>query len=118
MSLGSNIKFLRESHHMSQIEFGKIADATDKAVSTWESGTRIPRMGAIEKIAKYFGLRKSDIIDGDLSNRKPASLSNLEQSLLADFRRLNLEGQKKVIAYANDLAGLPQYLVKNVSSAS
>ena len=63
MSIQDNIKKLRESHNMSQYEFGKIADVSDKAVSAWESGTRIPRMGAIEKLANYFGIQKSDIIE-------------------------------------------------------
>ena len=63
MSIAENIKRLREEHNMSQKEFGKIADASDKAVSSWERGERIPRMGAIEKIANHFGIQKSDIIE-------------------------------------------------------
>ena len=63
MSIASNIKRLRESHGMSQLEFGNIAGVTDKAVSTWETGKKEPRMGAIQKIADHFGLKKSDIIE-------------------------------------------------------
>ncbi|MBR6637723.1 MAG: helix-turn-helix transcriptional regulator, partial [Lachnospiraceae bacterium] len=48
---------------MTSQEMAKIAGVTDKAISTWESGTRIPRMGAIQKMADYFGLQKSDIIE-------------------------------------------------------
>lgn len=48
---------------MSQEEFGRIAGVTDKAVSTWENDTKIPRMGAIQRISDYFGIRKSDIIE-------------------------------------------------------
>lgn len=64
MSMASNIKHLRESHGMSQAEFGNIAGVTDKAVSSWETGKKEPRMGAIQKLADYFGIRKSDIIEG------------------------------------------------------
>ena len=63
MSIGSNIKQLRESHGLTQIQLGQIAGVTDKAVSTWESDTKIPRMGAIQKIADYFKLPKSAILD-------------------------------------------------------
>ena len=70
MSIKDNIKTLREKHKMSQYEFGKIADVSDKAVSAWEAGTRIPRMGAIEKIARHFGIQKSDIIE----DRTPVEL--------------------------------------------
>ena len=48
---------------MSQAELGKIAGVSDKAVSTWELGTKIPRMGAVEKMANYFGIPKSAIVD-------------------------------------------------------
>ena len=63
MSIGQNIKRLRESHGMNQAELAEIAGVTDKAVSTWENDLKIPRMGAIQRIADYFGLLKSDIIE-------------------------------------------------------
>lgn len=65
MSIGQNIKRLRESHGMSQMQMAEIAGVTDKAVSTWENDIKIPRMGAIQKLADYFGLSKSDIIEDD-----------------------------------------------------
>ena len=63
MSIASNIKRLRIDAGLSQAELGKIAGVTDKAVSTWEAGTKTPRMGAIEKMAAYFGVAKSAILD-------------------------------------------------------
>ncbi|MEW4237258.1 S24 family peptidase [Bacillus thuringiensis] len=63
MSIGKNIKKLRDKHNLSQKEFGEIAGVSDKAVSTWEKGLKEPRMGAIQKIADYFGILKSDIIE-------------------------------------------------------
>ena len=57
MSIASNIKHLREAHGMSQAEFGNIAGVTDKAVSSWETGKKEPRMGAIQKIADHFGIK-------------------------------------------------------------
>lgn len=63
MSIAINIKELRLKHGLSQKEFAKIAGVSDKAVSTWENGTKEPRMGTIQKIADYFGLKKSDIIE-------------------------------------------------------
>ena len=63
MSIAENIKRIRLEHGLSQAEFGKIAGVSDKAVSTWELGTKTPRMGAVEKIANYFGITKSAIVD-------------------------------------------------------
>jgi repressor LexA len=64
MSISENIKSLRAQHGMSQDEFGKIAGLTGKAVSTWENGTKEPRLGAIQKLADYFHISKSEIIEG------------------------------------------------------
>lgn len=63
MSISKNIKDLRELHGMSQSEFGQIAGVTDKAVSTWENGLKIPRMGAVQRLSDYFGIPKSQILD-------------------------------------------------------
>lgn len=63
MSIAENIKRIRLEHGLSQAELGKIAGVSDKAVSTWELGIKVPRMGAVEKMATYFGIAKSVIVD-------------------------------------------------------
>lgn len=63
MSIAENIKRIRLEHGLSQAELGKIAGVSDKAVSTWELGIKVPRMGAVEKMANYFGIAKSVILD-------------------------------------------------------
>ena len=63
MGISSNIKRLRNTHGLTQAELGKIAGVSDKAISTWENGLAEPRMGAVQKIADYFGIKKSEIID-------------------------------------------------------
>lgn len=72
MSIGQNIRRLRELKGMNQAELAEIAGVTDKAVSTWENDLKIPRMGAIQRIADYFGLRKSDIIEDSPAPLRPA----------------------------------------------
>ena len=63
MSIAENIKRIRLEHGLSQSELGKIAGVSDKAVSTWELGLKTPRMGAVEKMANYFGITKSASVD-------------------------------------------------------
>lgn len=70
MSIGHKIKYLRENANLTQAELAKIAGVTDKAVSTWENDIYQPRMGAIQKIADYFGVPKSFIVDDD---KEPAA---------------------------------------------
>lgn len=65
MSVGSNIKKLRIDNHLTQEELGKIADVSSMAVSQWENDRAVPRMGAVQLLADYFGVPKSVIIDDD-----------------------------------------------------
>ena len=92
MSIGSNIKQLRESHGLTQAQLGQIAGVTDKAVSTWESDTKIPRMGAVQKIADYFKLPKSAILDDD-SETKVSSAIPPGFAPLPDMFRIPVIGQ-------------------------
>ena len=99
MSIGDNIKNLRLKHNLSQSELASVVGVSDKAVSTWEQNKAVPRMGVIQKMADYFGLQKSDIIEPSdttaiqSSNgravKKGASLNQDESKLLADYRNLN-----------------------------
>ena len=89
MSIGYNIKTLRESHGLTQAQFGLIAGVSDKAVSTWESGLRKPRMDAVKKLAQYFDVSESEILfgDGDNFHRLPGGWgcsSYLVDTLLKD----------------------------------
>lgn len=63
MGISENIKILRERYHLTQDDLAEIAGVTNKAVSTWELGSKDPRMGAIEKIASHFGIKKSNLIE-------------------------------------------------------
>lgn len=65
MKLSENIKILRESHGLTQMQLGQIAGVSDKAVSTWEKGEKKPRMGAVQRMADYFNISKSALLFGD-----------------------------------------------------
>ena len=86
MTIGENIKRLRIEHGLDQITRGKIAGVSDKAVSSWENNNSVPRMGAIEKMARYFKIKKSDIIEGGLSDLSfLSSISTQKLPLLGDI---------------------------------
>ena len=105
MSIGKNIRLLREQNNMSQEEFGRIAGVTDKAVSTWEDDTKIPRMGAIQRISDYFGIRKSDIIE----ENNILESKMLHRELTEKYNQLNESGQSKLMERLDELLELPKY---------
>lgn len=67
MTIGENIKRIREANNLTQEEFGKIADVSSMAVSQWENDRAVPRMGAVQAISDYFGIPKGEIIDDEQS---------------------------------------------------
>lgn len=89
MSIGSNIRRIRNAHGLTQDEFGKIADVSSMAVSQWENDRAVPRMGAVQAIADYFGINKGEIIDDEPegssvpSGAMPVSPSSATVPLLA-----------------------------------
>ncbi len=62
MPISDNIKRLRETHGLTQAQFGQIAGVSDKAVSTWEAGLKTPRPKSIDRIAEYFHISKSELL--------------------------------------------------------
>ena len=65
MTIGANIRRIRERHDMTQEEFGRIANVSSMAVSQWENDRAVPRMGAVQAIADYFKISKGEIIDDE-----------------------------------------------------
>ena len=45
-------------------------DVSPSTVSSWCTGLKIPRMGMIEKLANYFGIEKSDLIEPPAPEKK------------------------------------------------
>ena len=72
-SIKDNIKRLREKAGMSQEELGVKIGKTRSAVSQYEAGKIIPRMGVIEDLAVLFGVQKSEII-GDAPLLTPGAI--------------------------------------------
>ena len=62
-------------------------------ITAWANGTKYPRMDKVEKLANYFGVTKSDLIeeptlDNGKSSLKYEQLTEGEKALLDLFRRI------------------------------
>lgn len=71
MGLSDNIRRIREERRMTQAELAKLLGVSNKAISTWEHGSREPNMGMIQKMADVWGVKKSFLIDGPSNDPKP-----------------------------------------------
>jgi transcriptional regulator with XRE-family HTH domain len=98
---GNKIKELREKQGMTQSELAKRLNISDKTISSWENGTRLPRMGLVESISKILNVSKSDLFD----NKKSPSLT---EQAMQKFNNLSPEEQKQAIDYLDYLISKDQ----------
>lgn len=76
MEVSKKIYLLRTENNLTQSEFAKIAGATDKAVSSWEKGTRSPKLQYTKPICEHFGIDLNKFIDESNDVYKPELPSN------------------------------------------
>lgn len=99
MTIADNIRKLRELFNVTQEELGDVAGVSSNAVSQWENGRAMPRMGAIERIAACYQISKSNIIeDGGMDVIDPVTKKPKPM-------RPRLSGEKKV--QATDVTYIP-----------
>ena len=96
-SIGSNIRKLREDMGWSQQKLGDSIGKTRSAVSQYESGKIVPRMGTIEDLAAVFRVDKMEII-GERAN--PEAITPDELELIDCFRALSREDREHLMRYA------------------
>lgn len=98
MAIGENIRNLRLQHCLSQEELANVVGVSDGAVSSWEQNKSVPRMGAIQKMADYFGVQKSTIIESTAANtdthsarsiKNKLALNPAETKLISNYRNLS-----------------------------
>lgn len=107
MTVSEKIYRLRILHDMTQVQFAKIAGVSDKAVSTWENGTKEPRMGPIQKICTYFNLDINLFVSDETSLDQCAiEIGNI---IPVDFSKL-----KRIPILGRIAAGAPILAEENI----
>lgn len=106
MEISRKIYLLRTENKLTQSEFAKIAGATDKAVSSWENGTRSPKLKYTKPICEYFGIDLNAFIDESNEIYKAGLPSNAIPLDLPSMHRIPILGRIP--------AGLPLYAEQNI----
>ena len=99
MSIGSNLRKLRDAHGLSQSDLARVAEVTDQAVSAWETNVRVPRMKYMQRIADYFNVPVSVIIEEGSVEPVVAEIIELQEKYMDQFThtRSNEKGEKEFI---------------------
>lgn len=106
MEMSRKIYLLRTENNLTQSEFAKIAGATDKAVSSWENGTRSPKLKYTKPICEHFGIDLNTFVDEGNDVYKAGLPSNATPLDIPSMHRIPILGR---IA-----AGLPLYADQHI----
>ncbi|MBQ7128672.1 MAG: helix-turn-helix domain-containing protein [Clostridia bacterium] len=71
---GKIIKELREKQNLTQSEFARIINVSDKTISKWETGKGLPDTSLIEPLAKALKVSVIELMNGEyISNQNKSS---------------------------------------------
>ena len=62
-TMAKNIRYYMDLHHVNSVEMCRILDVPQSTFSYWLNAKTYPRIDKIEKMAAYFHIEKSDLIE-------------------------------------------------------
>lgn len=91
----SNLKYYMEAHGKSRKEVSDAIGVSYFTFSDWVNGKKYARMDKIEKLADYFGILKSDLIevrtkDREEMQKKGAVIATVAMRMKTDSEFLSL----------------------------
>lgn len=72
-----NLRYYMAQHEKEQIDLINDLGFNKSAVSTWCNGTRLPRMDKVEKLAQYFNINRSDLIEEKMHKSDAQNLGTI-----------------------------------------
>lgn len=101
--ISNNLKRILKNYNINQSELAKIAEVSESTVGKWILKKSTPRMGAIQKIADYFALPKSYILEEQPTNLIPATPQTVRIPILGTIACGEpLLTEENIIGYINE----------------
>lgn len=79
----NNLRHYMELNGKTQTDLINDLHVNKSAVSTWCNGTRLPRMDKVDMLAKYFNIKRSDLIEDKQDSDDDSYYLNPETSKIA-----------------------------------
>lgn len=91
--LNENIKNLRLSFNLNQVELGAALGVSKQCISNWENGYIQPSVDMLIKIAKYFNVSTDYLLD--IASATTVSIDGLSEKEAAHIKLLISDLQNK-----------------------
>lgn len=92
--MASNIRSHLDSLGLNAKDFSNRLDFKYSTVLDWLNAKTYPRIDKIEKMANYFGVEKSDLVEAKDANELPNKINSI-------VRQLNADRQQNVVDYSS-----------------
>lgn len=97
-----NLQYYMKERGVTRKDISEALDISYFTVTSWVNGKKYPRMDKVERLADYFGILKSDLIEEMMieEKEKPANddgLTESQRELIAFARTLSEEQAGKVL---------------------
>lgn len=102
-NISKNLEYYMRLHSLNNKELSEILGVSESTVGKWLLKKATPRMGMVEKIAEYFQVKKSDILEDN----------NLDQQN-KDFEFVDLSNSVNIPVVGTIPAGFAMEAVENI----
>ena len=83
---GDQIKTLRKSHNLNQVQLAQKLDVSKQTVSNWENNNILPSIEMLVSIAKFFSVSTDYLLE--LDERDYIEVTGLSKSQLAHIQQI------------------------------
>lgn len=104
-----NLNALLDKRHLTQKQFAILIDEKPQTINSWATGTSLPRMGRIQKIAEFFKIKKSELLE-EWTEEKLNSFE--EENILYKYRKLKPKRKQELKEYLDNLVRYERFLAE------
>lgn len=98
-----NLKHYMDLSGYTQKEVADAIGVSPQTFNTWIKGIALPRMGKVERLVNFFGIKKSDLIDEAESTSHAIQLTSIESEIMDVTFKLTDENKKTLLKQAKFL---------------
>ena len=109
MSFGSRLRERREALGLKQSELGRLLGVTGSAIGNYENGVSSPKADVLYKVFDVLQCDANYLFRDQMTTPEDED-ALLEKRLVDAFRQLNVEGQERILDYADDLIQSGKYI--------
>ena len=100
-----NLNFYMNENGKSRTDLAEALGISYFTVTDWVNGKKYPRMDKVEKLAKYFNIKISDLVEKKSIESNPVEMATIHANILKDEEYVNMyesfkildEAQRKIV---------------------